>query len=56
MHGSVRMTCAAAVLVLPAGRAISPVGAAPQDTITVAFSAGFKEDVLETNINNIMAK
>jgi len=50
MNGSVRMICVALVMVLTGGLAITPLVAAPEETITLAFSAGYKEDVLRANI------
>lgn len=51
MNGSVRMICVAFAMVLASGLAIGPLAAAPGETISLAFSAGYKEDVLRANIS-----
>jgi len=50
MNSSVRMICVALAMVLASGLAIAPLAAAPGQTISLAFSAGYKEDVLRANI------
>ena len=51
MNSSVRMICVALATVLASGLAIGRLAAAPVETISLAFSAGYKEDVLRANIS-----
>lgn len=51
MNSSVRVIYVALAMVLASGLAIGPLAAAPGETISLAFSAGYKEDVLRANIS-----
>ncbi len=51
MSSSVRMIRVALATVLASGLATGPLAAAPVETISLAFSAGYKEDVLRANIS-----
>lgn len=51
MKISARMICVALAMALASGLAIGPLAAAPGETISLAFSAGYKEDVLRANIS-----
>ncbi|HXX38884.1 MAG TPA: extracellular solute-binding protein [bacterium] len=50
MKSPIRVMCVALTIALVGGMVIAPLAAAPQETISLAFSAGYKEDVLRANI------
>ncbi|GEM_PF-4306561 len=50
MGSVVRALCAGLVVALAGVAAVAPLWAAPEETISLAFSAGYKEDVLRANI------